>query len=96
MPQGTIDEGFMGTAMTTAGSVTIALIVGQGGGINLGVITLLPNLIGGGIQRSAALLLTTANIQVTVTAAAVTVTVTGAAGRTMNWVGQVEVIGVEP
>lgn len=69
-------------------SVTYSTI--GGGGIDvLGVITLLPNL-SGGTQKSLSLL--TANVTVALSTGFMRMTVTGVAGRTIDWVGKIELI----
>lgn len=72
---------------------TVTYVSGQGGGINLGIITLLPGLFGG-TQKSLSLLL--ANVAVSVASGYLTVTVTGVAGRTLDWTAQVNVLAIEP
>lgn len=72
---------------------TVTWVSGQGGGINLGVITLLPGLFGG-TQKSLSLLLS--NVAVSVSGGYLTLTVTGVAGRTLDWAAEVQVLALEP
>lgn len=74
-------------------SATVTYVGGQGGGINLGIITLLPGLFGG-TQKSLSLIL--ANVAVSVSGGFLIVTVTGVAGRTIDWAGEVNVLAIEP
>lgn len=76
-----------------APSNTVTWVGGQGGGINLGVITLLPNLFGG-TQKSLSLI--TANVAVTASSGFLTLTVTGVAGRTIDWAAELNMLAIEP
>ena len=76
-----------------APSNTVTYISGQGGGINLGIITLLPGLFGG-VQKSLSLLLS--NVSVSVSGGFLTLTCTGVAGRTIDWAAEVNVLAIEP
>ena len=74
-------------------AATVTYVSGQGGGINLGIITLLPQLFGG-IQKSLSLLL--ANVTVGMAGGYLTVTVTGVAGRTLDWAAEINLLALEP
>lgn len=74
-------------------SATVTYVSGQGGGINLGIITLLPALFGGS-QKSLSLV--TENVTTAVSGGYFVVTVTGVAGRTLDWAAEANLLAIEP
>lgn len=70
-------------------SASVTYTNDAGGGINLGVISLLPSL-SGGMQKSLSLV--TANVSVSLSGGFMRMSVTGVAGRTIDWVGKIDLL----